>query len=102
MIVRFWRGRTQRADKAAYLAFLKEKGLSGYQATPGNLGITLMTRDVGDTTEYLLMTCWTSLDAIRSFAGPDVDKAVYYPEDDGFLLDFPEKVEHFEVVSEEH
>lgn len=44
------------------------------------------------------LTFWTSEDAIRAFAGDDVLRAKYYPEDEGFLLEFEPEVRHFEVT----
>lgn len=59
-----------------------------------------LRRNDGDVTEFLLLTRWTSWDAIRAFAGDPADRARYYPEDDRFLLDLPERVTHLEDVSE--
>jgi hypothetical protein len=36
------------------------------------------------------------MDAIRGFAGDDVERAVYYPQDDRYLLTTPEKVQHYQ------
>jgi len=35
----------------------------------------------------MLLTLWESLDAIKQFAGPDFEKARYYPEDDEYLME---------------
>jgi heme-degrading monooxygenase HmoA len=48
---------------------------------------------------FTLITYWENLNVIKNFAGEDFEKAKYYPEDDNFLLEFEEKVEHFEVFS---
>jgi hypothetical protein len=50
---------------------------------------------------FILITYWENLEVIKNFAGEDFEKAKYYPEDDYFLLEFEEKVEHFEVFSKE-
>jgi hypothetical protein len=42
---------------------------------------------------------WTSMEAIKGFAGPDPERARYYPEDEEFLLGFEPAVEHFEVLA---
>jgi hypothetical protein len=36
------------------------------------------------------------MDAVRGFAGDDVERPVYYPEEDRYLLTKPEKVQHYE------
>lgn len=98
MIARLWRGETRAEDADAYLAYLQETGLPAYVATPGNRGVRVLRRLRGDRAEFLLVSSWDSLDAIRAFAGPDVETAVYYPEDDAFLLGREPTVAHFEVV----
>jgi hypothetical protein len=45
---------------------------------------------------------WDSWDAIRAFAGPDPERAVYYPEDRAFLLELDPHVRHFEVLVDEN
>jgi len=100
MIVRAWLGRVRATDAPAYLDYLRRTGLADYAATPGNDGVTVLRRTDGDVTEFLLLTRWTSWDAIRAFAGDPADRARYYPEDDRFLLDLPERVIHWEDVSE--
>jgi heme-degrading monooxygenase HmoA len=52
----------------------------------------------GDEVHFLLLTLWDSLDAIRAFAGPDVERAKYYPEDEGFLIELEPTVTHYEVL----
>jgi heme-degrading monooxygenase HmoA len=97
MIMRIWRGRVSQNKEQAYLDYLQKTGLSEYRRIPGNRGVFATTRGVGGVTEYVLVTFWDSIEAIRAFAGDDYEKAVYYPEDDGYLLSREPKVEHYEV-----
>jgi hypothetical protein len=64
----------------------------------GNKGVYLLCKDMGENVEFLAMTFWSSIEAIRKFAGEDYEKARYYPEDEKFLLNFAEKAEHFEIL----
>ena len=98
MIARTWSGRTKREDADAYTRVLLETGLTYIPQTPGNQGAWLLRREDGDETEFFLISLWSSLESIRAFAGPDVDKARYYAEDDAYLLEKAEKVVHYEVV----
>jgi hypothetical protein len=62
----------------------------------------MVTRDLGDgTIEVSTMSWWDSLDSIRAFAGDDPTRARYYPEDDAFLVERPEHVEHSTVEAAE-
>jgi heme-degrading monooxygenase HmoA len=98
MIARTWRGATRAEDGEAYVRYLHETGFAEYRGTPGNLGVLGLRRTVGGRAEFLLVTLWESEEAIRRFAGDTPERAVFYPEDDRFLVDRDEHVDHFEVV----
>jgi heme-degrading monooxygenase HmoA len=98
LIARIWRGTVRAADQDAYYDYLQKTGLKEYAATPGNRGVYTLRRVSGGECEFLLLTLWDSWEAIKAFAGPDYEKAVYYPEDDKYLLDRGPKVEHYEVL----
>ena len=97
MIARIWRGAVRAADLREYRAYIGRTGLADYKATPGNRGACLLTRVAGETGEVITISFWDSIDAIIRFAGSDYERARYYPEDERFLLSFPENVEHYEV-----
>lgn len=99
-IARLWRGSVPAAKAAAYLGYLHETGLEDYRRTPGNEAVWVLSRTEGDTTEFLIVSLWESLAAIRGFAGDDVEKARYYPEDAEYLLSFEPTVRHYEVWTE--
>lgn len=97
MIARIWRGAVRAADLEAYRAYVTETGLADYKATPGNRGAYLLTRAAGEVGEVVTLSLWDSFESIARFAGSDYERARYYPEDERFLLEFPENVEHYEV-----
>jgi heme-degrading monooxygenase HmoA len=101
MIARIWSGAVRSEDGDAYAAYIGETGLAGYVATPGNRGAWLLRREVGDRTEFVAFTLWDSLDAIKAFAGDDPETAVYYPEDDRYLVERDLQVKHYDVTSGE-
>jgi len=91
MTARIWKGVAKKEDTKRYLAYLKATGLKDYAATRGNLGTYVLTRQGGGNTEFLLLSIWRSMDDIKGFAGEDVEKAVYYPEDREYLLDMAQQ-----------
>ena len=100
MIARMWRGWVRREDRDVYVDYVEETGMSEYRRTPGNRGAHLLTRDLGDgRTEIVALSIWESLEAVRGFAGDDISRAVFYPEDDRWLVDREITVSHFEVHS---
>lgn len=100
MIARMWHGVTP-ADKADdYVDYLNRTGVPDYRATEGNRGVYILRRIEGDRAHFLTLSLWESLDAIKGFAGDDVERARYYPEDADFLLEFEPTATHYEVVIE--
>ena len=99
MIARTWRGAVRAGDADAYLAYLERTGFAEYRSTPGNRGLLALRRIEGDRCEFLLVTLWDSIDAVKRFAGDDVETAVFYPEDDRFLIDRDLTSTHYEVVA---
>jgi len=98
MIARSWSGVTRAKDADVYLEYLHATGIPEYRATPGNRGVLALRRIAGDRAEFLLLTLWESEEAIRRFAGDDIGRAVFYSEDDRYLIERGERVEHYEVV----
>jgi heme-degrading monooxygenase HmoA len=99
MIARVWRGAVTAADGDAYADYLEETGVADYRATPGNRGVQVLRREVDDRTEFVLVTLWDSTEAIAAFAGDDIEAAVYYDEDDRYLLDREPRVAHYTVTT---
>jgi heme-degrading monooxygenase HmoA len=98
MIARIWHGKTHAAQAQSYHEFLRARAVPDYQSTPGNQGVFLLRRVVGDEAHFLTLTYWDSRAAIEAFAGPELAKAKYYPEDADFLLEFEPTVEHYELL----
>jgi heme-degrading monooxygenase HmoA len=99
MIARTWRGAVRREDADAYADYMQSTGVAGYAATAGNRGVWMLRRDLGDLTEFVMFTLWDSMDSVRRFAGDDPETAVFYPEDDRFLVERDLRSNHFEVHS---
>jgi heme-degrading monooxygenase HmoA len=100
VIARIWTGTVRHADADAYAEYIRDTGLAEYVATPGNRGAWMLRRDDGDQTEFITLSFWESLEAIRVFAGDDIEAAVYYPEDDRYLVERGPRVRHYAVTSE--
>jgi len=87
----------RREDGDAYASYMQTTGIAGYARTPGNRAAVMLRRDVGDRCEFLMVTLWDSMEAVTAFAGPEPEKAVFYPEDDRYLVERDLTVEHYEV-----
>ena len=100
MIARIWRGVVRLADADDYALYIRDTGFTQYAETPGNGGAWMLRRDEGDRTEFITYSLWESYDAIRAFAGDDIETAVYYPEDERYLIEREDTVRHYEIVDE--
>lgn len=98
MLARIWHGITPISKADEYGEFLNRTGVTDYQATEGNLGVRVLRRIEDEQAHFLIITFWDSIEAIKRFAGGDFEKARYYPEDKDYLLEFEEKVTHYEVI----
>ena len=98
MIARIWTGTVRSADAAEYADYIRATGFAEYGQTPGNRGAWLLQGERGATTEVIALSLWDSADAIRAFAGDDIEAAVLYPEDERFLVDGQSAIAHYEVV----
>jgi len=97
MIARVWRGSTRAEDADTYAAYVEETGLKGARALPGNRGTLILRRLHDDRAEFETILLFDSLDDIRAFAGDDIEAAVFFPEDDRYLVEREPTVRHFEV-----
>jgi len=99
MIARKWRGRVRADDAEVYRQIVIDTGIHDIRKVDGNVAAHLLQRTADDETEFTLITVWDSWDAIRRFVGDDLEAAVYYPEDDPYLLEKEPTVTHYELES---
>jgi heme-degrading monooxygenase HmoA len=97
MIARIWKGAVRQGDGDNYARYMRETGVAGYARTPGNRGVWMLRRDVDGRTEFVMFTLWDSLEAVKAFAGDDPETAVFYPEDERFLVERDLTTAHYEV-----
>jgi heme-degrading monooxygenase HmoA len=96
-IMREWRAEVRRGLKDEYVAYVKATGIAGYKRAPGNLGAVVATRNIdAERAEIVTLSWWENEASIKAFAGNDINRSRYYPEDERFLLTRPETVQHYE------
>ncbi|MEU4221130.1 hypothetical protein [Actinoplanes sp. NPDC026623] len=99
MIARMWRGWVATDGAGEYVDYINRTGIAGYRRTPGNIDAQMWIRDLGDgRTEVVTLSWWESAEAIRGFAGDDISRAVFYPEDERYLIGREEIVTHYTVA----
>ena len=99
MVVRAWRGYGAIADARAYPKHLLQSVRPKLEQLPGFRGLYLLRRADADEIEFLVLTLWDSMDAIRAFAGERPEQAVVEPEARAALVRFDDTVSHYEVLA---
>ena len=97
MIARVWRGATCAEDAESYAAYLEETGMRAARALPGSRGTLVLRRLRDGRAEFETILLFDSIDDVNAFAGEDLDAAVFFPEDERYLVEREPDVSHFEV-----
>lgn len=98
MIGRMWRGRTDKGDADAYEAVFRGVVLPELRDVAGCRGAYLLRRDDADGAEFVSLTLFDTLDAVRAFAGERYESAVISDEAAAVLRDFDTTARHFTIV----
>ena len=100
MIVRTWRGRVSAEKSSAYPEHFRRHVVPELERIDGFLGAMLLREARADEIEFLVLTRWESMDAVRAFAGEEVEKAVVEPDAAAALTSFDTTVQHYEAVAD--
>ena len=98
MISRYWCGIARPASAEAYVRHLQTETLPAIRKLPGFLGASILRRSVSSGVEFLVVTQWASIEAIRAFTGADVDTAVVPQEVRDMMVTYDRTVRHYEVL----
>ncbi len=98
-VLREWRAEIRRALRDEYITYVRATGIASYRRTGGNLGAIIATRDLDhDRSEIVVLSWWSDRSAITAFAGNDIERARYFPDDDRYLITRPPNVQHYDVT----
>ncbi|HUA14068.1 MAG TPA: antibiotic biosynthesis monooxygenase [Verrucomicrobiae bacterium] len=100
MISRVWHGWTKRGNADAYERLLRQEVLPGIHRVKGFQGGQVLRRDAGEEVEFITITRFDSLAAVREFAGEDYEVAVILPEAHRLLARFDARSAHYETAFE--
>ena len=100
MIARMWRGETTRDNADSYYHHLTGKVMPLLNGIRGHRGAYVFRRDLDARVEFVVITLWESMQAVREFAGNTPDVAVVEPAARAVLTDFDEFVRHYTVVKD--
>jgi heme-degrading monooxygenase HmoA len=100
MIIREWRGRAASSRAAEYPRHFRTAVVPELRQVAGFRGASLCRRDTPAGIEFVVLTRWESMDAVRAFAGAQVERAVVEPGAVAALESFEAAVQHYEVIEE--
>ena len=98
MIARTWHGAVRAEQAAEYSSYVQKTGVPDLRGTRGNRGVYVLRRIEGNKAHFLMISLWRALEDIEAFAGEDIERARYYPEDASYLLELEPHVTHYEVL----
>jgi heme-degrading monooxygenase HmoA len=98
MIARVWSAQTTVRQAPNYVEHVKTRVFPRAKAVDGFAGAMLLERAIPGAVEVIVITFWRSVDAIRGFAGDDLEGAVVADEAAALLTQFDRRVRHYEVA----
>lgn len=100
MIARVWKCRAESGKVRDYIEHFEQSVFPELSQITGYQGATILRRDLDDGVELTVITFWESMDAIRRFAGEQVEVAVVAPAAQAVLRSFDTTVTHYDVLLE--
>jgi antibiotic biosynthesis monooxygenase (ABM) superfamily enzyme len=97
VIARVWRGATLAEHGAEYAAYLEQTGMRSAREIPGARGTLVLRRERAGYAEFETILLFDSMSDVTAFAGDEHDAAVFFPEDDRYLVERDLEVRHYEV-----
>lgn len=98
MITRTWGGKVPLVNAVGFHNHLLATGVEDYRQHPGCVEVRVLRRDSDGWAHFLLLSTWSSTDAIHEYAGESPNKAVLYPGDEAFGLVPDHTVTHYDVL----
>jgi heme-degrading monooxygenase HmoA len=95
MIARLWRGYSTPEKANGYRVILLRQILPHINKSDGFGGNFVLERKINGEVEFLIITFWESMDAVRQFAGPKYERAVINEEAAAFLTRYDTESIHY-------
>ncbi len=100
MISRHWRGVAKPEEADNYIHHLRNDTFPKLARIDGFVSASILRRSTAKGAEFLIVTTWQSIEAIRQFAGDSVDTAVVPHAVQAMMVEYDREVAHYEIVEE--
>lgn len=98
MISRNWRGLAKAEEADNYIRHLQKDTFPQLSHIPGFVSASILCRPIAQGVEFVIVTTWESMDAIRQFAGESEDVAVVPLAVQAMMVEYDAMVAHYEIV----
>jgi heme-degrading monooxygenase HmoA len=98
MIQRLWKGLAKVEEADSYIHHLQSETFPELATMKGYIASSILIRPVNNGIEFLVITSWESIEAIRQFANGDVENAVVPPVVRNMMITYDEKATHYQAV----
>ena len=97
MIARHWRGWAELRNADAYESLLQKTVLPGLKKVEGYKGGYVLRTDGAEEAEFVVISLFESIEAVKRFAGPHYEVPVFEPEARMLLSKAEPLARHYEV-----
>jgi heme-degrading monooxygenase HmoA len=99
-IARHWKGVARKEMALTYIKHLQEDTFKQLILIKGFIKASILQRDISDGVEFLIITEWENMEAIKKFAGSNPHIAVVPKIAQDMMMRFDKVVSHYEIMSE--
>jgi heme-degrading monooxygenase HmoA len=97
MISRHWIGIVKKDRVSDYTEHLEKITFPELKRISGFSDSYFLTRETQEGIEFLVVTEWDSIEAIKKFAGQEYDRAVVPKAAQNMIISFETKVKHYKI-----
>ena len=97
MILRHWKGITRVEEADNYIRYLETETFPQVSTIEGFVEAKILTRNVEQGVEFLIISTWESIESIKQFAGEVADKVVVPPHVQAMMVTFDDFATHYEI-----
>lgn len=98
MFARIWRSTTTLSNAEGYQEYLNRFIIPAYQMAEGNQGVYVMKECQGELVYFLLLTFWTSNEALAKYIGIPGDVINPSPEEKNLLVAYESTGRSYKVI----
>src|SRR5262245_27853311 len=98
MISRHWRGVARASEADHYVRHLQRETFPQLARISGFVSASILRRPIAAGVEFVVVTTWHSMNAVRQFSGDAGDAAVVPPVVQAMMVEYDKMVAHYEVV----